>query len=484
VFGLKKRLQFIAASLLVALLAGCGSGISTSDIANAQESDYLVIKNGLVVTMDKERRVLERGWVAVKDGEILAVGEGADWGGLDLPNARVVDADGKAVLPGLVNTHTHVAMVLFRGFADDLELTEWLQNFIFPAEAKFVDTDFVRAGANLALAEMIRGGTTTFADMYFFEDEVAEASKQAGVRAVLAPALMDFPTPQNSSWDDGVRAFRQFAERWESDPLITPCIGPHAVYTVSPENLKEAGDIARELDLPLHIHVSETSSEVANSKEKYGKSPVSHLDQLGVLDTQLIAAHCVHLDDEDRSLLIEKRAGVAHCPESNMKLASGAAPIPLLISGGALVGLGTDGAASNNDLDMWGEMDSAAKMHKLVTGDPTSMPAELVVRMATVGGAEVLHMADEIGSIEIGKRADIILVDLEALHMTPRYNIYSHLVYAAKPSDVTEVFVEGRQLMRDRVLLTLDEAAIRAEAEDYRTRIEAARDESPDAPTL
>ncbi len=450
----------------------------------AEESSSLLIKNGLIVTMDRQHRVLDPGWVSVKGGEIVALGEGDGWKPLARPDTIIIDAEGKAVLPGLVNTHTHVAMVLFRGFADDLKLSEWLQEHIFPAEARFVDADFVRAGARLALAEMIRGGTTTFADMYFFEDEVAEASRDAGVRALLAPALMDFPTPENATWEESVTAFRSFAERWKDDPLVTPCLGPHAVYTVSPEHLKEAGDIARELDLPLHIHLSETRHEVEECTKKYGKTPVAHLSELGLLNTDLIAAHCVHLNDADRKMLVEKRAGIAHCPESNMKLASGAASIPRLIEEGALVGLGTDGAASNNDLDMWGEMDSAAKMHKLVTNDPTAMPAETVFRMATLGGAEALHMENRIGSLEKGKRADIIMVDLDALHLTPRYNIYSHLVYAAKPSDVTDVFVEGRQLMKSRKLLTLDEVSIRAEAQDYRKKIEAGRDDTPEAPTL
>lgn len=450
----------------------------------AQESGSLLIRNGLVVTMDNEHRVLDPGWVFVRSGEIVALGEGDGWGPLVVPDTVVVDAGGKAVLPGLVNTHTHLAMVLFRGFADDLKLNEWLQDHIFPAEARFVDADFVRAGSRLALAEMIRGGTTTFADMYFFEDEVAEASVKAGLRAVLAPALMDFPTPENATWEEGVKKFRSFAERWRDEPLVTACLGPHAVYTVSPENLREAGDIARELQLPLHIHLSETRHEVEECKEKYGRTPVAQLAASGVLDTDLIAAHCVHLNDIDRKMLVDKGAGIAHCPESNMKLASGAAPVPKLVKEGALVGLGTDGAASNNDLDMWGEMDSAAKMHKLVTNDPTSMPAELVFRMATLGGAEALHMDTQIGSLVQGKRADMIFVDLSGLHLTPRYNIFSHLVYAAKPSDVTDVFVEGKQIMKSRQLLTLDEAAIRAEAEEYRRKIEAGRDDTPEAPTL
>jgi 5-methylthioadenosine/S-adenosylhomocysteine deaminase len=453
-------------------------------VSMAQEAADLLIRNGLVITMDEKERILDPGWIAVTSGEIVAVGEGDGWERFRKGDTQVVDASGAAVLPGLVNTHTHVPMVLFRGFADDLELSQWLQEHIFPAEARFVDAGFVRAGARLALAEMVRGGTTTFADMYFFEDEVAKVSAEAGMRAMLAPALMDFPTPENKSWEEGLETFKAFARRWRDHPLVTPCLGPHAIYTVSPDSLREAANLAREMELPLHIHVSETEPEVAESRKSHGRSPVALLNELGVLDTMLIAAHCVHLDDADRELLVKKGAGIAHCPESNMKLCSGAAPIPRLMAEGAAVGLGTDGAASNNDLDMWGEMDTAAKMHKLITNDPTAMPAKMVLKMATLGGARALHLEKKIGSLEPGKRADLILVRLDGLHMTPRYNIYSHLVYAAKPSDVTDVFVDGRQLMRSRELLTLDEAAIRVEAEQYRARIDAGRDNTPEAPTL
>lgn len=469
--------KFSLQALLILFLGCFGQGL-------AQDSFDLLIKNGLVVTMDSQKAVYQGGFVAVSQGEIVRVGSSEDLRKEKLTASSEVDAEGQVVLPGLINTHTHVPMVLFRGFADDLELHEWLYENIFPAEARFVTADFAAAGARLALAEMIRGGTTTFLDMYFFEEEIAKASKEAGVRALLAPALLDFPTPENENWDKGVEAFTQFAERWRDDPLITPCVGPHSVYTVSPEHLKESADLAESLNLPLHIHLAETKHEMEESKEKNQASPVAHLEKLGVLGPKVIAAHCVHLHEADQALLVERGVGIAHCPESNMKLCSGAAPVPSLLKLGAKVGLGTDGAASNNDLDMWGEMDTAAKLHKLISNNPTVLPAEQVLELATIGGARALHMEDKIGSIEAGKRADIILVDLQTVHLKPLYNVYSQLVYAAKSSDVTHVWVDGRQLMKQGELLTLEEESIFREAEKFRGMIEQGRDSTPEAPDL
>lgn len=453
-----------------------------SSPALCDEPYDLIIENGLIVTMDPEKRLIENGFVAIKDGAIAKIGDSTQRDRLRA--TQTIDAKGKAVLPGLVNTHTHVPMVLFRGFADDLELHEWLYEHIFPAEARFVTADFVAAGSRLALVEMIRGGTTTFHDMYFFEEETARAAKEAGVRAVLSVALLDFPTPEHQSWDEGFQAFLDFADRWENDALITPSIGPHSAYTVSPEHLKQAAEAARERRLPYHIHVAETVTEMDQIKKDFGLSPVQHLDNLGVLGDNVIAAHGVHLDEADQRTLAERSVGVAHCPQSNMKLCSGAAPVPSLLQADVAVGLGTDGAASNNDLDMWGEMDTAAKLHKLITNRPTTLPAAQVLEMATLGGARVLGMEKTIGSIEEGKRADLITVDLEGAHLVPLYNIYSHLVYAAKPGDVSDVVVEGRPLMLERKLRTLDEKAILVEADSFRRQIEAGRDSTPEAPTL
>jgi 5-methylthioadenosine/S-adenosylhomocysteine deaminase len=473
-FDLNRKVSLL---VLLTVLLMCGQVV-------AQEQFDLLVRNGLIVTMDSGRSVYQNGYIAVRDGEIARVGTSDELKREKLAATSEVNAEGKVVLPGLINTHTHVPMVLFRGFADDLELNEWLHKHIFPAEARFVTADFAAAGTRLALVEMIRGGTTTFADMYFFENEVAQASKKAGMRALLAPALMDFPTPENDSWEKGVEAFNEFADQWKDDPLITPCVGPHSIYTVSPDHLRESAALANRLKLPLHIHTAETEHEMEESKEKNSVTPVAHLDKLGVLGPNVIAAHCVHLDQADRATLTKLEVGIAHCPESNMKLCSGAAPIPELLEAGARIGLGTDGAASNNDLDMWGEMDTAAKLHKLITNDPTVLPAAQVLEMATIGGARALHMEHKIGSLEVGKRADIILVDLEAAHLQPLYNIYSQLVYAAKSTDVTHVWVDGRMLMRRRELLTLDEANILRQAAKYQKMIDEGRDATPEAPDL
>lgn len=451
--------------MLIALAAvslAAGRGAETVD---------LLVTGGAVVTMDGERPLLEGGFVAVRGERILEVGDAAALRARDYRAREVIDARGKAVLPGLVNTHTHIPMVLFRGIADDLVLQEWLDKYIFPAEAKNVTRDFVVAGTRLGLAEMIRGGTTTYVDMYYFEDAVAEETKKAGVRAVLGETVIDFPVPDNKTWEAALAYTEGFVKRWKGDPLVIPAIAPHAPYTVSTSHLNEARALAERHDVPIVIHIAEAPTETAFMLKTYRERTVPYLERINFLSPRVIAAHVVHVNDEEIAALKRREVGVGHCPQSNMKLASGTAPVPRMLRAGLRVGLGTDGAASNNDLNLWEEMDTAAKLHKLVLQDPTAVSAREALEMATLGGARAAHLEREIGSLEAGKRADLIVVDLGAPHLVPMYNLYSHLVYAAKASDVTETVVNGRLLMRRRRLLTLNEETIKAEARRYQQQV-------------
>jgi 5-methylthioadenosine/S-adenosylhomocysteine deaminase len=433
----------------------------------------LLITGGAVVTMNSDRRVFENGFVAIRGERIFDVGDAADLKTKGYKAGRVIDARDKVVLPGLINTHTHIPMTLFRGVADDLDLQDWLTKYIFPAEAKNVTRDFVVAGARLGLAEMIRGGTTTYADMYYFEDAIAEETRKAGMRGTLGETVIDFPAPDNKTWGAAISYTESFVKRWKGDALITPAIAPHAPYTVSSEHLKQVKSFADQYDVPVLTHLAEAPTETKTIAEKYNTSPALYLEGLGFLSRRLLAAHVVHVNDREIEILKEREVGVAHCPQSNMKLASGTAPIPRMLKSSLRVGLGTDGAASNNDLSMWGEMDTAAKLHKLVTMSPTVLTAGQALEMATIGGARALHMEREIGSLETGKRADLIVVDLSDLSLTPMYNVISHLVYAANASDVTDTIVNGRLLMRNRRLLTLDEAAVKAAARQYQKQVSA-----------
>jgi 5-methylthioadenosine/S-adenosylhomocysteine deaminase len=374
-------------------------------------------------------------------------------------------------MPGLINTHTHVPMVLFRGIADDLVLMEWLQKYIFPAEAKNVDEEFVRWGTRLGCLEMIQGGTTTYVDMYYFEDAIADETSRAGMRAVLGETLIDFPAPDNKTWDAGIAYTEKFASKWKGHALITPAIAPHAPYTVSTDHLRQAHSFSERHGIPLVIHILEDQSEVKTIQEKYGASSVVYLDRIGLLDNRVIAAHMVWPSADEINLLAKRSVGVAHCPQSNMKLAAGAAPVPQMLKAGVAVGLGTDGAASNNDLNMWEEIDAAAKLHKLTSKDPTVVNAREALEMATIRGARAIHLDKEIGSLEVGKRADIIIVDMNGAHQTPIYNVYSQLAYATKASDVETVIINGRVVMQNRRVLTVDERSVRVKANEYRDRI-------------
>ena len=430
----------------------------------------LVVTNATVVTMDAGSRVISNGAVAVNGTDIVAV-DTASAIARQFRGRDTIDANGQIVMPGLINTHTHVPMVLFRGIADDLMLPEWLQKYIFPAEAKNVDEQFVRWGTRLGCLEMIEGGTTTYVDMYYFEDAVAEETANAGMRAVLGETLLDFPAPDNKTWDAGIKYVEKFAARWKGHPLITPAIAPHAPYTVSTEHLKQAHEFSMRQNVPLVIHVAEDPAELKTIQEKYGASPVAYLDSIGLLDQRVIAAHMVWPTEQDIKTLAARSVGVGHCPQSNMKLAAGAAPVPQMLRAGVAVGLGTDGAASNNDLSMWEEMDTAAKLHKLISKDPTVINAREAVEMATIRGARAIHLDRDIGSLEAGKLADLLIVSLDSAHQTPVYNVYSHLVYATKASDVETVIINGRVVMQDRKVLTIDARAVRAKAIEYHDRI-------------
>ena len=430
----------------------------------------LIVSGGTVVTMDTNRRVIEDGAVAVANGRIVAVGRRSEIVGRYAAR-EVVDARGRAVIPGLINGHTHIPMVLFRGIADDLDLNEWLTKYIFPAEAKNVTEEFVRTGTQLGLAEMIRGGTTTYCDMYYFEDAIAEETERAGVRGLRGETVIDFPVPDNKTWPEAMAYVKRFAARWKGNKLITPAVAPHAPYTVSEAHLREVRAFSDQTGTPVVTHVAETRKEVEDVTRDHGASPVEYLARIGFLSLRTVAAHTVHLTESEIGLLRQYSVGSVHNPESNMKLASGVAPVPQMLKAGVLVGLGTDGAASNNDLSMWEAMDAAAKLHKLSSGDPKVVTAEEALAMATIGGARALHMENDIGSLEVDKRADLVVVDLDALHQTPRYSIYSHLVYATKAADVRTVVIEGRVVMRDRRLLTLNEPVIKRKARAIRERI-------------
>jgi len=432
----------------------------------------ILIVNGTVLTMDPEDTQIQDGAVAVVGDRISAVGKRTVFSNQQA--SRVIDARGGIIMPGLVNTHTHAAMTCFRGLADDLPLMRWLNDHIFPAEAT-LDEHKVHMGTLLACAEMILSGTTCFCDMYLFEDAVARAARQAHMRAVVGEVLYDFPSPNYGPIEKGFAYTERLIERWHDDPLVTVAVEPHSPYLCAPYLLQKALAITRRHGLPLIVHVSETRNEVSDIRAKTGKTPVGYLADLGILAPNLLACHCVVLSDEDVELLAAFDVKVAHCPESNMKLASGIAPVPRILAAGICVGLGTDGCASNNNLDMFQEMDTAAKLHKVNLLDPTVMDSRTVLRMGTIEGARALGLGDKTGSIEPGKLADIIVVDTRKPHLTPLYRPTSHLVYAAKGSDVAAVVINGKVVMEDRRVLTLDLAGIMEEVNAMAAEIRSHR---------
>lgn len=437
----------------------------------AKQKVDLLVTNGLVVTMDANRRVIEGGAVAVRGDSIVAVGT-TDELTAQFDSPKVIDARGAIIMPGLINTHAHAAMSLFRGIADDLGLDEWLHKYIFPAESKNVTEDFVTWGTRLSLLEMIQGGTTTYADMYYFEDAVARATKEAGVRGVLSETIIDFPAPDNKTPADAFAYTQRYIDKWKNDPLIVPAVGPHSMYTLSEKTLQDATALARKNHVPIVIHIAEAPFELEQSRAKYGLTPVAYLERAGVLGPDVLGAHCVWADHADIETLVHYGVGCAFNPSSNMKTAAGVMPTVEMLAAGQAVGLATDGAASNNYQDMFHEMDLAAKLQKVSRMDSRALPAEEVVAMATITGAKAMHMDKLIGSLESGKKADLLIVDTTAPHATPMYNVYSGLVYSLKASDVRTVVIGGKPVMEDRKMLTLDEPAILAKAREYKAQIQ------------
>lgn len=425
----------------------------------------LAIKNGLVLTMNEENKVIENGFVGVLDDKIVYVGEEKGFSANE-----IIDAKGGIVLPGLINAHTHAPMSLFKGLAEDIPLKRWLEEYIFPIE-KRLNPELVYIGALLSCAEMIMSGTTTFCDMYFFEDEVAKAAKKVGMRCLISEGLFDFPSPNYGNIEKGYEYTEWLIEKWREDPLINIAVGPHTPYTCSEAILKNAKEIAEAHDIPIIIHVAETEYEVELIRQKYGKSPVEYLKELGLIYPRLIAAHCVHLSKKDMQLIKEGNVKVVHNAECNMKLASGISPVPDMIKMGICVAIGTDGSASNNNLDLFQEMDTVAKLHKISKMDPSVMDAVSVVKMATRNGAKALGMEDIIGSIEVGKKADIIVLNTNTAHMTPLYNPFYGIVYSATGADVTHSIIDGKVVMKERRLLTVDLDSIIEEVKGWAAQI-------------
>ena len=437
----------------------------------------LLITNATIVTMDPARRIIEDGAIGVRGDTISFVGTESELrmqAMKGVMGVQTIDAKGKLVLPGFINGHTHVPMTLLRGLHDDVTLDDWLRKYIFPAEAKNVTEDFVRWGTRLAAAEQIRSGITTFADMYYFEDAVAEETKAAGMRGVLGETFIDFPAPDNKTNTAMLEYTEKFLKRWQGDPLIHAAVAPHSIYTCSPKTLQDSAALARKYHAPILIHVAEMKKELDDSLKQSGLTPVQYLEKLGILGPDVLAAHCIFVDAQDRKILADRQVGCVHNPSSNMMLASGVAPVVEERAAGIAVGLGTDGpAGSNNDLDLMEEMDLAAKLQKITKMDPRALGAKSVVEMATIEGAKALHMDKQIGSLEVGKKADIILISLDEPNAVPMYDIYAQLAYALKASDIETVVIGGRIVMRNKKLLTLNESEILAKAREYGKKVEA-----------
>ncbi|MBK8026278.1 MAG: amidohydrolase [Chloroflexi bacterium] len=441
------------------------------------EHAHILLSGGIVITMNEKFQVFMDGAVAIRDNALVAVGKREDLAAAYRAD-QVIDCAGKIVMPGLVNAHTHVPMTLLRGMADDLRLDVWLLGYVMPTERTFVTPEFCELGTLLACAEMIRSGVTAFADMYYFEEHVAAATARAGMRAVLGQSILQFPTPDASSYEEGIARCRKFIEEWRGHPLITPAVAPHAPYTNPDESLRLCTDLAKEQNVPLLIHIAETKLELENSLNDLGKSVVEHVDDVGLFEAKVLAAHCVHISKPEMKTLYDAHAGVAHCPTSNLKLASGIAPVTAMLRQGLNVGIGTDGPASNNDLDMFEEMRLAAIVAKTEANDPTVVPARDALLMATRQGAAALFIDHLTGSLEPGKRADLLIMDAEPLHNSPQFlhdpnAVYSRIVYAGKASDVSDVLCDGRWLMRDRALLTVDVPSILDDARQVALEIDA-----------
>lgn len=429
-----------------------------------------IVRAGYILPMDAKFTVINDGAIAVKDGKIIDIGGYQEIiSGYDSKN--ITGGSGRVVIPGLINTHTHAAMVYFRGLADDLPLKEWLENHIWPAEARWLSPEFISDAVELACLEMLKAGITTYNDMYFFEDAAAISTKRMGMRAVLGVGILDFPTVSAKTTDEYLENAERFTKDWQGDELITPCIAPHAAYTCGPETLKKAKTLAEKYNVLLHIHLSETEWEVGEMLVRYNKRPVEHLEAIGFLDDNVLAVHCIWLEDNEIELLAKRKIGVSHCMESNLKLASGFAPVVTMLMSGIKVTFGTDGAASNNDLNILSEMSTTAKVHKALSNDPTVLDAKTALLMATRWGAEALGLGRITGSIEKGKAADLVVMNLEKPHLTPIYDIYSHIVYSMRASDVETVMVAGKVVVEDGKLCSGSESGIIARARDWGEKI-------------
>ncbi len=466
----RKTFSFLILITLV-FVAGAGA-LRPASAAPQKEQVDLIVAGGTVVTMDSGRRLIEDGDVAIRGDSIVAVGARTDVESR-FAAARKIDARGKIVMPGLINSHAHAAMSLFRGIADDLSLDDWLRKYIFPAEARNDTEDFVACGTKLSLLEMIRGGITTYADMYYFEDAVARVTKDAGMRGVLGETILDFPAPDNKTLDAAYAYTQKFLDHWKGDPLIVAAVAPHSIYTCSEKTLVDSAALARKNGAPILIHIAEAPFELEQSLTQHGLTPVAYLGKIGVLGPDVIGAHCIHVDSADIVTLAQFGVGCSHNPSSNMKTAAGVMPVIEMRAAGVPIGLATDGAASNNNQDLFEEMDLAAKLQKISRMDPRALPAAEVVEMATIGGARALHMDKQIGSLEAGKKADLIVVDTSAPHARPMYSVYSELVFALKATDVRTVVINGRIVMDERRMLTLDEGEILQKAREYQKQVVA-----------
>jgi 5-methylthioadenosine/S-adenosylhomocysteine deaminase len=461
-----KTLISLCASLLVC------SFVSIAFAAQPTGAD-LIVRGEYVLTMDETQPLLEDGAVVVRDGVIVAVDS---WARVKsgYTAADIIPGDGRILMPGLINGHTHSSMTLFRGMVDDLDLMTWLNQYVFPMEARFVDPEFVRIGTELACWEMIRGGTTSFVDMYFYPEVIAGVVERCGLRAVVAAPHIDFPSPGFKGWDDSFAAAVAFVKAWQGrNPRITPAFAPHAPYTVIPEHIAATAAMAAELDAPISMHLAEAPAETAFIWERYEATPIAHVAATGLFDQRVIGAHMVQLNESDIALVARKGVGAVHNPTSNMKLGAGVAPVTAMIAAGVNVGLGTDGAASNNDLDMWEEIRLAALLHKLKSGDPTAIPAPVALAMATRMGAAAVGLDDVVGQLLPGKQADLIQVDFRKMRHAPLYDVPSHLVYVLDSQDVTTTIVAGRVLMLERKVLSLDETVLRRDVRAIRDEIQA-----------
>lgn len=440
---------------IVAALASC----SKPPAGPPRTSATLIITGGTVITEDAARRILPNGAIVVNNDVIVAI-DTAEAIAAKYTATETIDATGQIVMPGLINTHGHAAMVLYRGLGSDLALMDWLTKYIFPAEAKTVSPEFVKVGTRLAALEMIESGTTTFTDMYYFESDVADATKESGLRAVLGESVIKFPVADAATPEIGLANADAFIAKWKNDPLVTPAVAPHAPYTLEPETLKAVRALANKHDVPMLIHLAETQDEIKQINERFHMSPTKYLESLGVWNGKSVGAHAVWVNDEDMAILAKRGVGLAHNPESNMKLASGVAPVQQWLDHGIHAGLGTDGAASNNDLDMFEAIRQAAFLHKLSSNDPRAMPASLAIELATRRGAEALGLGEKIGSLEVGKQADIITISLASARQTPMFEPLGQIAFVTHGDDVRNTIVAGKVLMRDRVVTTLKSADV------------------------